>query len=471
VQKLQPGITAAQETLIHFKMKTILTILLFISLTGYGQRSFFGSTGKLIPNAQSDTSSELGSLLTENFSGTSLNSRWTYIHGSEASNYTVNNKLTTDGEEDFHWDGRYLELDDSLNDGVQWLPYNQFEVTVKFAAPSKTSTSFGLGFSTGAVPELSGNNTEMFFKCDLSTGNSSAPSNGSGVISGTMGFVYAADYPVVFSSLSPLSKTLTSWSSGDSMWLIMQQKADSLNFILINRTQNHSDTLHIPGGTTGTKGKLRMNFFGDQLQVASVAISSHCKLYKPLFVGDSQTVGSGASDTHHRWEDLVYSSDYKKFNVGAAGSTKILQLLKWQRELLKLHPTYVINFMGFNDNISSDGNFSKDYDTVTVRFQRAVGNNAKVINMAFLPNPAAYGLNSTIHTISTNRGAGFVDYSGANTCTSLEADEGTANPIGNTTGCAYCLRPSYASADGYHANDAANVVIKTTLITAHPEIQ
>src|SRR5205814_268831 len=100
-------------------------------------------------------------------------------------------------------------------------------------------------------------------------------------------------------------------------------------------------------------------------------LSSHCRLYKPLVCGDSQTAGSGVIDAHDRYADKLFNSDYTKFNMAAAGSTRILQLLNWQPELISnLHPTYVINNFGYNDNLNGTGNFGAKYDSATARWIR-----------------------------------------------------------------------------------------------------
>lgn len=263
----------------------------------------------------------LGELLNDSFVGTSLGAAWSTGLPTGA---TVNNKLIiASGLSNYT---RFITL------GKHYL-YEKEDIIINFKAVTKSSGN-GWGFSQ--TTPLLYYNSVLYWKFNQQTGVLSA---------GTT--TAATD-----NSMQPIG-----FVAGDNLKVTFKRRPSATTVIIENLT-NPTELKAVgefPYCKWGTSGYYQLAFLGGQQEFNNITINSTVRNFGgtkgTVFLGDSITNGSGASNVLNRWTDVLMNNQnhlYENLGMsswlsGTITAPKLTDLLG------SINGKYLVCNMGYND--------------------------------------------------------------------------------------------------------------------------
>jgi lysophospholipase L1-like esterase len=258
-----------------------------------------------------------------------------------------------------------------------------------------------------------------------------------------------------------LSSTAVTLSTGDSVLMTLTVDKGSLsatfNDITSSTTTSTSTTFAIGSGggpNVFNTAQPAMYFYGGSQNINEWTYTDNANKNIPvLFVGMSITRGFGASAYTSRYENVLFSNDYTKFQVVAGPSDRITDLLNRRYEMASYNPSYVVIDIGTNDVIIPLPAYTtfKNYYMDLVSWVRRIGAIPICLNIAPRNGYTMTDYNTVISQVGALYGAKVIDI-----YTPL-------NSGGN-------LNATYDFGDHVHLNAAGHAVVASTIAAAAPEI-
>ena len=347
------------------------------SLLGPGDLTINGGNGNITPNTilMSSTPSVLGTIIDDNFTGSTLNAtNWTAINSPALS---VNNGITVSSGSKL-WD-KFIRYE-------KYFPFEKFNIELSFVATSKASGN-AIGFRTNST--MANNNYDGFIKFNLFTGQLSA-----GVDTSTNTYIGQS----------------LAFSTGDQLKFSIKRIYDIYEITANNLTTGNIAKLTFNYALRGSGGRFAFVPLGGTQTISEFKVSSDVK-QNPFcsIIGNSISLASYLS-IDRRYANLLFNSDYNRFEVHAANGIFSSTVAGWINEVTQLHPTYAIINIGVNDNNTAVS--SSVYNTnltAIVSALQAVG--TVVILTTLTPQPVGNiaNFNTEIQNVATSKSCKVVD--------------------------------------------------------------
>ena len=386
-----------------------------------------GGGGTDFPNINVGTSPNVvGNLLNESFPGTSIPAGWT----NTSASVTYNNKLIVASGS-----GSPTNFGQFLQNG--FFNYDKQVLSTVIVPQSKTSTSFGVGYTFGQNAQFFSLSSTAYI--NLTNGADSGRVFVNGVASQNMAF--NTGDTIVFSLF------VDGWNLTAQAW-------NKRNNQRVTATQLTSSRL-------GTGGRFRLCFLGGAQDITNVRVDSWNRIGGLAIIGDSHTSGAGATIEANTYVSRLVNGDlsrvanygYPSITGGNVGGFSWI-LSAWQN-LKRQQPTQAVIAIGYND--------ATNVDTATFRVgYRAIIDSLLSINVrpiltTLVPRFANSPINTPNYNIVIN---------------SLGAQYGlkVANVFGAMVTGANLIVPNYLSSDLVHITDSGHAVMASTIRSVAPEI-
>lgn len=332
-------------------MKRILFFIsLFISAVSFGQVGNFtrpstdssklGATTEFLKrDAWNRQEHPLGIIYQKNsWTSTDLTNDFTQSGGITAS--VVSNKIQISGGANTYT--QLLKIN-----GASYLEHVTMSVKVKLGALTTSSYGFGIGWrSLNGFVDGSGN--------------------------ARFGIVSPATTSKVFLDAvgAPFGSTNGTVAGSANDYILLTYTKSFPYAILSARnmttgTASVDSTFAVGGG--GNTGNYTIYSFGGTFTIDSISVTSpELVNASDLFIGDSKTEGTAATDYMGRYCSLVAPYSKSLVDVGAGGD-RTTEILLRMTEILSLHPKRAYMAIGSNDLRSgtSEGTFESNYSSIS----------------------------------------------------------------------------------------------------------